>query len=199
MKVDVKNTTLVQTDGVAESPLDAILEQLPTGDDRGAQGLCLLGEVVDARHPTLTGRVLVRWAAPAGERERWLPTLQGLPVRVADRVLLVQPINGSECIVVGVVDGFAKRPEPARATAASIELQRDEAVRVTGIDGQELIEIHQSENGPVVRLLQDDVNLQLSGKLRIRAKGLELAAEQGPVKISATDDVVIKGEVIHLN
>jgi hypothetical protein len=197
MKSDTKSVVLVETDEVADSSLDAMLERLPVGSP--VDGLCMLGEVLDARHPTLVGRVLVRWTTPTGERERWLPTLQGLPVRAADRVLMLHPANASECIVVGVVDGFAKRPEVERSTAAQLEIQRDEAVRVTGIDGRPIVEIHQGDEGPVVRLLHEDVNLQLPGKLRIQAKGLELAADQGPVKITATDDVVVKGEVIHLN
>lgn len=192
------SVALAESEEAVELRLDQILEQPFARNEHEAHG-SLLGEVLDARHPTLVGRVLVRWEASGVERERWVPTLQGLPVRVGDRVVLMHPGNSREWVVVGVLDGFAKRPEVDRAAAASIELQRDEAVRVVGVDGQELIEIHQSDDGPVVRLLQDDVNLQLSGKLRIRAKGLELAAEEGPVKITASDDVVVKGEVIHLN
>src|SRR5512145_1294824 len=38
-----------------------------------------VGECVDASHPTLTGRVLARFAAPNGTtRELWMPTLHGL-------------------------------------------------------------------------------------------------------------------------
>jgi hypothetical protein len=179
--------------------LEQLLEHPPTRSDVDAGAPCMIGEVLDAKHPTLVGRVLVRWETSAGERERWLPTLQGLPVRAADRVLLLQPANSSECIVTGVVDGFARRPQPERAAGARIEIQRDETVRVTGVDGQALVEVHQSAEGPVVRLLQEDVDLQLSGKLRIRAKELALAAEEGGVEIVATHDVVVKGEIIHLN
>src|SRR5690348_3485617 len=76
---------------------------------------CLIGECVDARHPSLQGRVLVKFTISGHEQTRWLAKLQGLPVRVGDRVLMLCPGNsfdhGPEWIVTGVVDGFATRPE----------------------------------------------------------------------------------------
>src|SRR5690606_19084982 len=66
----------------------------------------LVGEVVDVKHPTLYGRVRVRWQDLEGQTfEKWLPTLQGLPVRVADRVLLMRAANWPEQVVTGVIDG----------------------------------------------------------------------------------------------
>lgn len=128
-----------------------------------------------------------------------MPTLQGLVVREGDRVLLMHAGNYPEPLVMGVVDGFARRPEPERAGGPSIELARDESLRITTKDGEPLLEVHPSLNGPVVRLLKSDVELELPGRLRLSAAAIELDAREGNVAIKAHDDVVVEGEIIHLN
>jgi len=158
----------------------------------------LVGECVDVRHPTLLGRVLVRWDAGVSS-EQWLAVLQGLAVRVADRVLLLKPANWAEPLVVGVVDGFARRPEPRRTTAAEIALLPDESLRVTGADGATLIEVLASPSGPVVKLAQPDVTLELPGALRLSARSIELRAREGAATVTATGDVDLRGETINLN
>lgn len=183
------------------SVLEEMLEQAPA-PVLAPSGVSssLVGEVVDVRHPTLRGRVRVRWMDLEGQTfERWLPTLQGLPVRVADRVLMITAANWPEPVVTGVIDGFARRPERERASAATLELQRDEAVRVQSAAGEDLVEVFEDESGPVIRLLKDDVDLDLKGKLRVRAESIELEAREGQAQIKASDDVVVKGEIIHLN
>ncbi|MFV9645339.1 MAG: hypothetical protein ACNYWU_05900, partial [Desulfobacterales bacterium] len=133
------------------------------------------------------------------EYKQWVPTLQNLPVRAKDRVLLVKPGNWDEMVVTGVIDGFSRRPEIKRKTGSLLELARDEAIRVTGSDGQELMEIFQTDSGPVVQLLHKDVNVKLPGRLCLQADSIELEAGAGPINIKATDDVCINGEMIHLN
>ena len=194
------------TELVATSNLDRMLDEYPDADPdapllepAGVSG-SLVGEVVDTEHPSLRGRVRVRWKDLEGQIfERWLPTLHGLPVRVADRVLMTQASNFTEHIVLGVLDGFARRPEPTRETGATLELKRDEALRVLNQAGEELLEVFEDESGPVVRLLQDGVNIDLPGELRLSAKSIELVAKRGPATITASDDVVVQGEAIHLN
>lgn len=160
----------------------------------------LVAEVVDARHPTLCGRVLIRLHNDRGEPlERWVPTLHRLPVRKADRVLVIKPGNWSESLVVGVIDGFARRPELSQTNAATVELDADQVVRVVGSHGAPLVEVYESDEGAVVRLVDDDVNLEIPGKLRVAAKSLSLTARQGEVRVEATADVVISGEQIQLN
>jgi len=190
----------------AGSPLDAMLEDAaaeaapepilrPAGETS-----VLVGEIVDDKHPSLRGRVRVRWSDLEGQLyEKWLPTFQGLPVRVADRVMLTQPANWPEPVVTGVVDGFARRPEVEREEKASLELKRDEAIRVRSQSGDDLLEVFEDEQGPVVRLLTGDVSLDLPGELRIKAHAISLAAERGQVKVEASDDVIVKGETVHLN
>lgn len=48
-------------------------------------------------------------------------------------------------------------------------------------------------------LLRADLDLDLPGKLRISAKSIELEPKQGQARIEASDDVVVNGEVIHLD
>jgi hypothetical protein len=70
---------------------------------------------------------------------------------------------------------------------------------VTQADGTRLLEIVPGAGGPVVRLLQADTRVELPGKLVIRASEIELVAQRGPVRLEASDDVVVIGETIRLN
>ncbi|MCG6958137.1 MAG: hypothetical protein LJF04_19280 [Gemmatimonadetes bacterium] len=163
-------------------------------------GPLLVGECVDATHPTLRGRVLVRIVDTAGEAtERWLPTLYRLPVREADRVLLALPGNWEEAVVIGVIDGFARRPEAPTREGVSLVLAADECLRVKGEDGTSLVEVRQDEEGPVVRLLQPRVDVEVPGAFRVRADEIRLEARKGSVELQATHDVVVRGEIIRLN
>ena len=92
----------------APSTAPGLAEQIAT-PATGGGSIALVGLCVDDRHPSLAGRVLVRTADGAGERERWLATLAHLPVRREDRVLLLQPGNWPEPLVVGVIDGLRPR------------------------------------------------------------------------------------------
>lgn len=165
----------------------------PRSDRRDAT--CLIGECVDDRHPVLRGRVRVRWDGG----EEWMATLQGLPVRRRDRVLITRPENAETFVVTGVVDGFANRPEPGKRDAARLELRRDEAVRIAGPDGRELLEIAAGPNGPQLTVLHDDLEVRAPGTLVLRGKAVVLEAEQGQVQVKATDDVIVRGEVVRLN
>jgi hypothetical protein len=198
MKTDKAKTVVEPAQG---NTLETLLEEHQARSEQRSPGsLCAMGLCVDDRHPTLQGRVLVRWQAQGGQpQERWLPTLQGLPVRSADRVLMLHPEGCDEPVVTGVVDGFAQRPVPDKTIAATIELRRDEAVRLVGADGKPLLELHEGESGPVLTVLHDDLELAAPGRLRLRAKQVQLKAEQGPVEVLATDDVILRGEVIKLN
>ena len=158
----------------------------------------LIGECIEVQHPTLMGRVRVRWQDKEWQ-EKWLPTLHGITVRNGDRVLIMSPVNWIEPLVIGVVDGFARRPEIQRTPANSIKIERDESIRVTTAEGEQLLEIYYEDAGPIVRLLKDDIELDLKGELRLSAKGIELNAKQGELKIKAIDDVVINGENVKVN
>jgi len=172
----------------------------PEAEARRAASESVVAECIEDCHPTLTGRVRVRWTDSSGEEQvQWVPTLAQVGVRKADRVLLTRACNWPEAVVIGVVDGFAVRPESPRTSAAAITLRPDEAVRVLDARGHELLEIITSESGPVVRLLQPDVNVELPGALKLNAASIEMTARSGPVSIQASDDVIFKGEVVRLN
>jgi len=160
---------------------------------------CVMGECIDDRHPTLMGRVLVRWTAPTGTMERWLPTLQALPIRVTDRVLMLRPEGSPEFVVTGVIDGFAHREPPQRTPAGTLEMKRDEVVQLVGVDGKPLLEVHDSGEGPVLTLMRDDVELAVPGRLRLTGERVEVNATQGDVDIHASDDVLVRGEMVKLN
>ena len=188
-------------DPAPRSEIDALLDAAaPAVPAPAARPETLVGEVVDTKHPTLRGRVRVRWMDLEGQTfEKWLPQLHGMSVRAHDRVLLTRASNWPEHVVTGVIDGFAARPEVERETKAALELLPDEKVRVQASDGTPLLEVFQGDEGPVVRLLADDVNLELPGSLRVRAQSIEIEATRGQARIKASDDVVVQGEVIHLN
>ena len=183
------------------SALDNLDAHLPQSTQRGPQApRVLVGLVVDDRHPTLRGRIRVRWTDTNGETsERWLPALYAMPVRTQDRVLVQFAENWDEPIVTGVIDGFAMRPEHEKSAAATLEIKRDEIVRIDDSEGRPLLEVHSSEKGPVLKLLSEDVNLEVPGKFSVQAKSIQLDATLGEVRVTAHDDVLIKGENVRLN
>lgn len=183
-----------------ESLVDRLLAQEPSAPKQdGRPGSCV-GECIDAKHPSIAGRIRVRIADTDGHaQESWMPCLHRLAVRQGDRVLVEHPANWPEPIVVGVVDGFAMRPTAALLPGPTVTLNTDESVRIEGKDGQELIEVFQGENGPVVRLLKDDVSLEVKGSFSINAQRIDLGAGTGKVRITAYDDVEVEGRRIKLN
>lgn len=162
-------------------------------------GGCLLGLCTDDRHPSLLGRVRVQWQTLDGVSDAWLPVLRHVSVRRGDQLLLSQPLNGAEAVVVGVVDGFAHRAAPPDTVAAKLELKDDEVVRIDDAKGRPLLELRAASEGPVVKLLQANLAVEVEGKLSFKAESIRMEAKRGKVEIEATDDVCVKGEVIHLN
>ena len=154
-----------------------------------------IGVCIDAHHPVLGGRIRIRTEAG----ERWLPTLHGATFRRNDRVLIQHVSNSDEPIVIGVVDGFKKRPALPRESGPTLTLENDESVKVVAANGQRLLEVFQSDGGPVVKILNRDTRVRLPGRLSLSAASISLKAEQGGVSISATDDVEVRGEEIRLN
>jgi hypothetical protein len=164
-----------------------------------APGACLTGVCIDERHPSVVGRVRIRWKMAETVGDAWLPALQSVVVRTGDRVLLSQPLNEPEPIVVGVIDGFAHRPSAPRNSAAQLVLRDDEVMRVEDARGRPLLELRAAEGGPVVRLVRNHVAIEVDGKLAFSAAAIRLEARQGTIEIEAADDVCVKGEVVHLN
>jgi hypothetical protein len=183
-----------------ESVVDRLLAQEPPAQRDPKHAGSLVGECIDAKHPSIVGRIRVRIADAEGKKhDEWVPCLHRLAVRQGDRVLIEHPVNWPEPIVVGVVDGFAMRPVAPMIPGPTVYLNNDESVRIEANDGQELIEVFQGESGPVVRLLKDDVNLEVKGRFSINAQRIDLGADKGKVRIKAFDDVEVEGRLIKLN
>lgn len=201
MKPEDERSEVVLEPPTEANTLDALLDEHQASRQEPTPGpSCLMGRVINDRHPTLGGRVQVRWQTAQGQtKERWLLTLQGLPVRTDDRVLLLRAEGSEEPVVTGVLDGFARRPAPERSRAAQIELRRDEVVRIVGSTGDPLLEIREGESGPVVTVLHEDLELAAPGRLRLQGKHVQLEATEGQVEVDASDEVVLRGELIKLN
>jgi hypothetical protein len=202
MKTKTLTRQLERDQEVAEE--ESILDELVANGERrplpATTSDPLVGECLEARHKVLQGRLRVAWKDASGaEFERWLPSLSGVVVRERDRVLLAQPANFDEPVVLGVLDGFAERPAPEALRGPVLAVEKDEALHVTASNGEVLLEIRQSESGPVVKIVKNTLELELPGSLRLSAEAIELEARRGPVKISASSDVVVEGEAIKLN
>ena len=186
-------------DSPPERAREPVLRPWTPSSQPGSPSLCVVGECVDDEHPTIPGRVLVSWQATDRQRERaWCPTLQHLAIRRADHVLLSRPSNLARWIVVGVIDGLMERNVPRRA-GASLQLKADESIVVADATGAKFVELRQGAGGPVVSLCNDDLELELPGRLGIRARELSLAATKGEMCLEASDDVVVRGEMVKLN
>jgi hypothetical protein len=163
----------------------------------GSDASALVGVCVDDRHPTLAGRVHVRFTDGAGEHAMWLATLAHLPVRCEDRVLLLQPGNWPEPVVVGVLDGLRAR-EAATHAAATLTLRSDETLQIQDADGAPLLAIVPTPAGPVLRLTHADQRLEIDGRLAFAADAIAFVA-RGEMSLSAGGDVIVTGEEIKLN
>lgn len=159
----------------------------------------LLATCVDDQHPTLRGRVQLQVTGDGPTRELWVPTLLHLPVRRGDRVVLAYLDNADEPVVMGVLDGFETRPPAPVRERAAIELAADERIGVHGAGGQPLLELCQGPSGPVVKLLSPNVCVEVPGKLEWRAESISLEATRGQVTVEASDNVIVRGEIVELN
>ena len=157
----------------------------------------MVAECLDEHHPQLTGRVLVRIAEANAARELWVATLTHSVVRRGDRILVMQPANWPEPVVVGVLDGVHQRTAPT-VTAAAMNLRRDEQIVINDYLGAPLLSIIPSDNGPVLRLARADQQIEIDGRLAIAADAIELRA-RGGMNLTAAGDVVVAGEEIKLN
>ncbi len=125
----------------------------------------LVGECLDGTHPDLPGRALIQWV-DFEHHKKWLPTLKGLTLEKSDTVLLSFPHNWSEPLVVGVINRHTRELKSERFSNLTRKVEDDETVRFEGADGSPLLEIHPGVNGPVVKLLDNDVKLDLKVKIQ---------------------------------
>lgn len=160
----------------------------------------LVGECLHDVDPVSGHRCLISYRNAAGQLCRqWLARLASAEVQIGDSVLLVQPDNQREAVIVGVlVKGRGPSQRSAKA-GPRITLQAEETLSVTTRDGQPLLEVSLTATGPCIRLSDPDVHLELPGELRIDAAAISMQARTGEVRVEAESDVIVKGDVIRLN
>lgn len=164
------------------------------------QASAIIGICIDTHHAVLKGRCLIRWEDLSGNpHQKWLPCIQGLAPQKHDRVIVQQPGNWFEPLICGIVDGISPPEEHEPRPGPSVTLAKHESFHLLDSQGAPLLQIDQGEQGPVLRLLNDDLDIDVKGRLRFSARDIQLTARSGGVKVRAADDVEIKGEIIYLN
>ena len=157
----------------------------------------LVGTCTEERHPSLAGRVRIRWESHGEFQERWMPCLSHLVVRQADRVLFLLPGNHGEPVVLGVLDGLRER-EPELKELPKLELKADERLRIVDDAGLPLLDLQRTEGRLELKLAQPGADLSLPGVLRLAADHIEIQARRGMI-LRAGDNVIVQGENISLN
>jgi hypothetical protein len=135
---------------------------------------------------------------------------QGLNANVGDRVLFVLPANAPLAVVISVLSPARERPVPEIVPLKrsidclrpnqELVLQDAESLCVTTTSGQTLVAIERGAKGPIIRLGQGSLELDMPGELHLMADSLRFTTRNGPISLeSQTDDVVVRGRTIRLN
>jgi hypothetical protein len=185
---------LLEADTRQEHPEESVETAFPNHS--------LVGEVIDTHNPDLRAHVLVRWLSDEGQvGERWLKCVRGAMPRRGDRVLLEQPANWPEKLVTAIIEGPSSGGsiEENNNAGYQLELEQDQCLRINDVEGKPLVDIYSSSQGPVVRLLNENVDIEVAGKLRFKAATIELEAGRGGVDIRTEADTVVRSRFIRLN
>ena len=163
----------------------------------------VVGEVVDTHHPELRGRVFVQWFEENGENhQKWLSVVNGLYIQKGDRVLVIQPENWNEKIITNVLEGALGSDsvvEEQSEKARILELEQNETIQLQNAEGKPLIDIRSSTQGPVVRILNNNLQIEASGRLKFKAETVEIEGGRGGVDIRTEADTVVRSRHIRLN
>jgi hypothetical protein len=175
----------------------------------------LIGVVVDAEDSGMLGeenQILVEFNTSNENKKCVLAELsRGLSVVPGDRILFVMPANSSLAVITSVLS-----PAPHgnscettlvvagtrhRLPASQELILRDsESLCVTTSTGQTLVAIERGACGPIIRLGEGSLELDMPGELHLMADSLRFTTRSGPISIqSQTDDVVVQGRTIRLN
>jgi hypothetical protein len=114
-------------------------------------------------------------------------------------VLVVQAAGTPHGVAIAVVSSLEARERHASRRAHARRLRADECIVIESDDGAPIVEVRSGEDGPIVRLLGEGTHLDARGTLTIEADAVALRARRGGVAVEASDDVVVRGEHIHLN
>ncbi|WP_419689426.1 MULTISPECIES: hypothetical protein [Burkholderia] len=162
----------------------------------------LIGEVTDTHHPDAMGLIRVKWSGQDGKTcERWLECVDGVKPGIGDRVLLQSPVNWPEPLIAGMLKrkGNGEPVEPIVEPAVALSLEADKCVQIADAAGTPLLQVRASPDGPVVTLLNRNVNIEVAGKLRLSAQTLELEGGRGGVDIRTEADTVVRSRYVRLN
>ncbi|KVO41491.1 hypothetical protein WJ75_06015 [Burkholderia ubonensis] len=167
-----------------------------------AESATLIGEVTDTHHPDAMGLIRVKWAMQDGNTsERWLECVEGVKPGIGDRVVLQSAANWPEHLITGLLKrkGRGEPVEPIVEPAVALALESDKCVQVSDASGCPLLQVRASPDGPVVTLLNRNVNIEVAGKLRLSAQTLELEGGRGGVDIRTEADTVVRSRYVRLN
>jgi hypothetical protein len=117
--------------------------------------------------------------------------------QIGDTVVMLRPQNADYPIVIGTL-GSCGRRSIALTTGFSAEVDASNLC-IRNPNGRVLLEIDTGKKIPSVALGEQDLSLDLSGRLSVVAKAIDLRATEGDVQIMANNDVVARGERIQLN
>jgi hypothetical protein len=179
---------------------DATPDRAPLAERR--ESSTLIGEVTDTHHPDAMGRIRVKWILQDDTAcERWLECVDGVKPRIGDRVLLQSPANWPEYLIAGLLTrkGHGEPVEPAVEPAMALTLEAEKCMQIADASGCPLLQVRASPDGPVVTLLNRNVNIEVAGKLRLSAQTLELEGGRGGVDIRTEADTVVRSRYVRLN
>lgn len=174
----------------------------PRPADERLAPMTLIGEVTDTHHPDAMGRVRVKWPMrDANTCERWLECVNGVKPHIGDRVLLQLPSNWPEYVISGQLRpaGCGEPVEPVAKAAFELTLEPDKCMQLSDASGCPLLQVRSSPDGPVVTLLNRNVNIEVPGKLRLSAQTIELEGGHGGVDIRTEADTVVRSRYVRLN
>ncbi|KWE57281.1 hypothetical protein WL77_31400 [Burkholderia ubonensis] len=167
-----------------------------------AESATLIGEVTDTHHPDAMGLIRVKWSMQDGNTcEHWLECVDGVKPGIGDRVVLQSAANWPEHLITGLLKrkGRGEPVEPIVEPAVVLALEPDKCVQVSDASGCPLLQVRASPDGPVVTLLNRNVNIEVAGKLRLSAQTLELEGGRGGVDIRTEADTVVRSRYVRLN
>ncbi len=147
------------------------------------QSRTLVGEVIATSSPSSMGRVLVQWAEKKdAPEERWLSAIRGIDLKQGDKVLLHQPTNWPDWVVMGALGnendlrashGLTTEGE-GKETEGKEKEKSEEKVDLK-VDGRR-IELEGQEE-VVLRCGQASITLRRNGRVVIRGAYVETRAK----------------------
>jgi hypothetical protein len=183
---------------VLEDILNDAVSLCQENHSRDVAKLPLCGVVTERRNSANGNRLLVRWEETGDTFERWLHPLKGVSAAIGDTVIIQHLSNQKKPIITGVLETDDDEAA-AESTTSVIRLTQGNTILIETNNGVPLLEISHDNGQPSVKLLTADTAIDLPGELAISADAIRLEARTGKAEVTATDDVVVKGKLIHLN